>query len=117
MADQRLGANAARKGGGGHSVLFGTAKGFVSSFTRGLVTEEARFTSRVNAMALGVTDKSNNGWTTPSHQVDAALRMTPMNRKGAVEECVGAHLYLVSGELSSFVTGQIIEVNCGLLMP
>jgi 3-oxoacyl-[acyl-carrier protein] reductase len=34
-----------------------------------------------------------------------------------VEECVGAYLYLASGELSSFVTGQVIEVNGGLHMP
>lgn len=29
----------------------------------------------------------------------------------------GAYLYLASGELSSFVTGQVIEVNGGLYMP
>jgi hypothetical protein len=31
--------------------------------------------------------------------------------------CVGAYLYPASGELSSFVTGQIIEVNGGPHMP
>jgi 3-oxoacyl-[acyl-carrier protein] reductase len=71
----------------------------------------------VNAVAPGVIDKPNKSWTTPPHQVEAALRMTPMRRQGTVEECVGAYLYLASGELSSFVTGQIIEVNGGLHMP
>jgi 3-oxoacyl-[acyl-carrier protein] reductase len=36
-----------------------------------------------------------------------------MNRLGAPEECAGAFLYLASDALSSFVTGQIIEVNGG----
>lgn len=108
---------AARNGGGGRSVLYAAAKGFVSSFTRGLAKEVARFNIRVNAVAPGVIDKPNKSWTTPSHQIDAALKMTPMRRQGTVEECVGAYLYLASGELSGFVTGQVIEVNGGLLMP
>lgn len=108
---------AARNGGGGRSVLYAAAKGFVSSFTRGLAKEVARFNIRVNAVAPGVIDKPNKSWTTPPHQLEAALRMTPMRRQGTVEECVGAYLYLASGELSSFVTGQIIEVNGGLHMP
>jgi 3-oxoacyl-[acyl-carrier protein] reductase len=40
-----------------------------------------------------------------------------MRRIGTVDECVGAYLYLASGEMSGFVTGQVIEVNGGLLMP
>ena len=43
--------------------------------------------------------------------------LTPMKRDGTAEECTGAYLYLASDELSSFVTGQVIEVNGGLLMP
>jgi 3-oxoacyl-[acyl-carrier protein] reductase len=108
---------AARNGGGGRSVLYAASKGFVSSFTRGLAKEVARFNIRVNAVAPGVIDKPNKTTTTPPHQIDASLRMTPMRRQGSVEECVGAYLYLASGALSSFVTGQVIEVNGGLLMP
>lgn len=108
---------AARNGGGGRSVLYAASKGFVSSFTRGLAKEVARFNIRVNAVAPGVIDKPNKSWATPAHQIDAALRMTPMRRQGNLEECVGAYLYLASSTLSSFVTGQVIEVNGGLLMP
>lgn len=45
------------------------------------------------------------------------MRATPMRRVGTVEECTGAYLYLASDTLSGFVTGQVIEVNGGLLMP
>ncbi|MGG5888122.1 SDR family NAD(P)-dependent oxidoreductase [Falsiroseomonas sp. HC035] len=108
---------AARNGGGGRSVLYAASKGFVSSFTRGLAKEVARFNIRVNAVAPGVIDKPDKSASTPAHQIDAALRMTPMRRQGNLEECVGAYLYLSSHALSSFVTGQVIEVNGGLLMP
>jgi len=108
---------AARNGGGGRSVLYAASKAFVSTFTRGLAKEVARFNIRVNAVAPGVIDKPGKGSTTPPHQLEASLRQTPMRRMGTVEECTGAYLYLASQELSGFVTGQILEVNGGLLMP
>jgi 3-oxoacyl-[acyl-carrier protein] reductase len=40
----------------------------------------------------------------------------PMDRLGTPEECVGAFLYLASDGMSSYVTGQIIEVNGGQYM-
>jgi 3-oxoacyl-[acyl-carrier protein] reductase len=36
---------------------------------------------------------------------------------GKPEDCVGAYLFLASEKLSGYVTGQIIEVNGGQLMP
>ena len=41
----------------------------------------------------------------------------PMGREGTAEECVGAFLFLASGILSGYVTGQVIEVNGGQLLP
>ena len=38
----------------------------------------------------------------------------PMGRLGLAEECAGAFLYLVSDQMSGYVTGQIIEVNGGV---
>jgi 3-oxoacyl-[acyl-carrier protein] reductase len=40
-----------------------------------------------------------------------------MGRLGLPEECVGAFLFLASEALSSYITGQIIEINGGQLMP
>ncbi|UFN48425.1 SDR family oxidoreductase [Roseomonas sp. OT10] len=108
---------AARNGGGGRSVLYAASKAFVSTFTRGLAKEVARFHIRVNAVAPGVIDKPGKAATTPTHQIEASLRQTPMRRMGSVDECVGAYLYLASPQLSGFVTGQVLEVNGGLLMP
>ena len=36
---------------------------------------------------------------------------------GTAEDCVGAYLFLASDALSGYVTGQVIEVNGGQLMP
>ena len=41
----------------------------------------------------------------------------PMQRLGSADECAGAFLYLASEQLSGYVTGQIIEVNGGSVMP
>ena len=47
----------------------------------------------------------------------AAIATIPMGRAGSADECVGCYLFLVSDRLSGFITGQIIEVNGGQLMP
>jgi 3-oxoacyl-[acyl-carrier protein] reductase len=108
---------AARSGGGSKSTLYAASKAFVSTFTRGLAKEVGRTGIRVNAVAPGVIIKPEKGWTMPDHQVQASVKLTPLRRLGTVEECVGAYLFLASGELSGFITGQVLEVNGGLQMP
>src|SRR5690606_21342558 len=95
---------AARNGGGGGSVLYAAAKGFVSSFTRGLAKEVARDGIRVNAVAPGVIMTPLQERLTPERQIEAAIRLTPMRRVGTTDECTGAYLYLASEALSGFVT-------------
>jgi 3-oxoacyl-[acyl-carrier protein] reductase len=108
---------AARNGGGSGAGLYASAKGFVSTFTRALAKEEAGNGIRVNGVAPGTI-------TTPFHERDSsaaqleAIRQTiPLGRLGTAEDCVGAFLFLASDQLSSYVTGQVIEVNGGQLMP
>jgi len=36
---------------------------------------------------------------------------------GGPDECVGAYLFLACDQLSSFITGQSLEVNGGWVMP
>jgi len=40
-----------------------------------------------------------------------------MGRLGTAEECAGTALFLASEEESGYITGQVIEVNGGYLMP
>lgn len=108
---------AARNGGGPGSSIYAGAKAFVSTLTRGLAKELAAERIRVNGVSPGVIQTPfHERFSTP--QQLAALQATiPMNRLGTAEECVGTFLYLASDELSGYVTGQILEVNGGQLMP
>lgn len=108
---------AARNGGSGGAVLYAASKGFVSTLTRGQAKELAADNIRVNAVSPGVI-------TTPFHerysndqQLEAMRASVPLGRLGTSEDCVGPYLFLASHTLSGYITGQIIEVNGGQLMP
>jgi 3-oxoacyl-[acyl-carrier protein] reductase len=108
---------AARTGGGGGSYIYAGAKGFISTFSRSLAKEVASEGIRVNVVSPGViaTDMQDRV-TTPEQLHNTAIQI-PMRRVGAPDDCTGAFLYLCSDKLSGYVTGQVIEVNGGLLMP
>ncbi|MEJ7670741.1 MAG: SDR family oxidoreductase [Casimicrobiaceae bacterium] len=108
---------AARHGGGSGAVMYASAKGFVSTFTRGLAKEVVRDGIRVNAVSPGViTTPFHERYSTPA-MLESFKATIPMNRLGAADECSGAFLFLASDALSGYVTGQILEVNGGQLMP
>ena len=108
---------AARNGGAGGAILYAAAKGFVSTLTRGHAREFAGDGIRVNAVAPGVIATPFHERYTSPEQLEAQRRSIPMGRVGSAEDCVGAFLFLASEALSGYVTGQIIEVNGGQLMP
>lgn len=108
---------AGRSGGAGGSVVYATSKGAVSTFTRGLAKELAPEGIRVNAISPGVISTPFHERHTADAQMQAMLATIPMGRVGTPHECVGTILYLASPVMSSYITGQIIEVNGGQLMP
>lgn len=106
---------AARNGGGPGSVAYATSKGGVSTMTRAMAKELVSEGILVNAVAPGVI-------TTPFHERftpdDAREKMTgaiPLGREGTPEETAGAVVYLAS-PAASYLVGEIVEVNGGLLM-
>lgn len=108
---------AARNGAAGGAGVYGSSKAFVSNVTRGMAKELAADRVRVNAVAPGVIDTPfHERYSTPE-QMAAMRAMIPMGRVGVAEDCVGAFLFLSSEAMSGFVTGQVIEVNGGQLMP
>jgi 3-oxoacyl-[acyl-carrier protein] reductase len=108
---------AGRHGGGGGSVVYATSKGAVSTFTRGLAKELAPEGIRVNAISPGVIKTPFHERHTAEEQLNGMIATIPMGRTGTPHECVGTILFLASEAMSSYVTGQIIEVNGGQLMP
>jgi 3-oxoacyl-[acyl-carrier protein] reductase len=108
---------AARTGGGPGTAMYASAKGFVSTFTRGLAKELVRDNIRVNAVSPGViVTPFHERYSTPA-MLEAFKASIPMSRLGTAEECAGAFLYLASDAMSSYVTGPILEVNGGQVMP
>ncbi|MBK5206955.1 MAG: SDR family oxidoreductase [Polaromonas sp.] len=108
---------AARNGGGPGASLYAGSKGFVSTATKSLAKELVGRQIRVNAVSPGViTTPFHDKFSTPE-QLEAMRLTIPMYRLGTADECVGAFIYLASEKLSSYVTGQIIEVNGGQYMP
>ena len=108
---------AARHGGGPGSVIYAATKGFVSTATRGWAKELVGDRIRVNAISPGVVmTPFHERFSTP--ELLKSMQATiPMNRLGEPDECSGAFLFLASDAMSSYITGQIIEINGGQLMP
>ncbi len=108
---------AARTGGGPGAGLYAACKGFVSTITRTMAKELVKDRIRVNAVAPGVIETPfHEGHSSPEVLKNFANAI-PMGRLGTAEECVGAFLFLASETASGYVTGQVIEVNGGQVMP
>jgi len=111
-----LGSIAGNNGGAPGSGIYAAAKAAIHNLTRHMATDLASKNIRVNAIAPGViTTPFHNA--TPPERLELMRKATQLGRLGTAEECVGPVLFLASNAMSSYVTGQIIHVNGGQLMP
>jgi 3-oxoacyl-[acyl-carrier protein] reductase len=108
---------AARNGAGAGAGLYGSAKSFVSNVTRGLAKELVGSGIRVNAVAPGTILTPFHERYSTAEQMKAMVATIPQGRAGSAQDCVGAYLFLSSEAMSGYITGQVIEVNGGQLMP
>ena len=110
------GSIAGRFGGFAGSSVYASAKAAVHSITRNAAREFAPDHIRVNVVAPGfiITPFHDK---TPQSVKDTAAAQIPMQRLGTAEDCVGAYVFLASDSMSGYITGQIIDVNGGQLMP
>jgi len=90
------------------------SKAAVAGLTRSLAVEWAKHGVTVNAIAPGVFETDLNREILKGPRGQEFLARTPMRRFGRVEELVGAAVYLAS-DAASFVTGQLLIVDGGLL--
>lgn len=103
---------AARHGGGPGAFAYAAAKGGVMTLTRGLAKELAPRNIRVNAIAPGVIVTPFHDKFSSPELLETFRKGIALGRLGTPEECAGAVLYLVS-PLSSYVTGETIDINGG----
>lgn len=108
---------AARNGGGPGASVYAGAKGFVSSFTKTIARELVGHNIRVNCISPGTIHTSFHDRFSTAERREAMRATIPMQRLGVADDCTGTFLYLASDMASGYVTGQVIEVNGGQLMP
>jgi 3-oxoacyl-[acyl-carrier protein] reductase len=94
---------------------YSAAKGGVESLTKSLANELGPYGITVNAVAPGMirTDMTSEALSAREREY---LTQIPLGRIGTPEDVAAAVLFLAS-PAARYITGQILHVNGGLLMP
>jgi 3-oxoacyl-[acyl-carrier protein] reductase len=108
---------AARNGASPGGSIYAGAKAFVSAFTKTIAKELVGYNIRVNCVSPGTIHTAFHDRFSTAEKRAATAKTIPMQRLGLAEDCAGTFLYLASDQASGYVTGQVIEVNGGQLMP
>jgi 3-oxoacyl-[acyl-carrier protein] reductase len=90
------------------------AKAGLIGFTKAVAREVASRSITVNAVAPGVIASGMTERLAPA-QVQALVEQVPLGRAGKAEEVASAVLFLASDE-ASYITGQVLNVDGGLVM-
>lgn len=93
---------------------YSASKAGIIGFTKSLAKEVGSRNITVNAVAPGFipTDLTAN---LPQDLKDALIKLTALGRMGTVEEVAGVVAFLASDD-ASYITGQVIVVDGGLVM-
>ena len=100
-------------------VPYATAKAAILGLTRRLAREVGKDNIRINAIAPGLflTDRLAGMFGSLSEiEHNEVIAGIPLGRMPEIRECVDPVLFLASEE-SSYITGVVLDVNGGRLMP
>lgn len=95
-------------------VHYSAAKAAVNGFTKALSKELAPSGILVNAVSPGVIDTKMNDHLSGEEKASLAEEI-PLGRFGSAEEVAKAVVFLASSD-ASYITGQILGVNGGLIV-
>ena len=94
---------------------YSTAKSALVGFSRNLASELGPQGIRVNCVAPGLVYPTQGTQTSKESFRESLMAATPLRRLARPEDVAGPVLFLAS-ELSSFMTGQVLLVDGGLVM-
>jgi 3-oxoacyl-[acyl-carrier protein] reductase len=106
---------AARNGGAPGSIHYSSAKAALLTTTKGLAKEFASQGIRVNAVSPGVIDTPYHETFTAPEVMKNFANVIPMGRVGRAEEVASVIAFLAS-DAASYLCGETIEINGGMLM-
>ena len=107
-------STAGQRGESGHA-HYAATKGAVISLTKSLAAELAPFGITVNCVAPGWVDTDMTSEDLRGPRGEEIRATIPLGRPGSPEEIAGAVAFLAS-DLSSYVTGEILNVNGGSVL-
>lgn len=103
----------ASTGGSPGSSIYSASKAFVSTYTKALAKELAPAGIRANAISPGVIDTDFHKRYSSREKLDKTVSLIPLQRLGTPDDCSPSFLFLGSGQLSGYITGQVLEINGG----
>jgi 3-oxoacyl-[acyl-carrier protein] reductase len=106
---------AARNGGGPGTGAYAAAKGGMLSYTKNLAKELAPHGIRVNAVAPGIIATRYHERYSSPEVFKKFLTNVPLGRAGTSEETASVIVFLAS-PAASYLIGETIEINGGMLM-
>jgi len=106
---------AGRNGGAPGSIHYSSAKAALLTMTKGLAKEFSSQGIRVNAVSPGVIDTPYHETFTTAETMQGLRNTIPMGREGRPDEVASVIAFLAS-DAASYLCGETIEINGGLLM-
>ena len=106
---------AGRNGGALGSIHYSAAKGGLITFTKGLAKELASHGVRVNAVSPGVINTPFHEQFSTPDMMKTYINVIPLGRVGTPAEVATVIAFLAS-DAASYLCGETIEINGGMLM-
>jgi 3-oxoacyl-[acyl-carrier protein] reductase len=109
-----IGSVAGKQGGPGSGIHYSASKAAVMCLSKQFARYLAPYGITVNSIAPGIVD-TEMGRSLGPDAIQKAIHLTPLGRLASPEDVAHAALFLAS-EYAEFITGEVLDVNGGVLM-